>query len=296
MVYNRIEDGGLNLSEIIKLTESDYDDVKKYIYTNFWQCIEIAKIFDKNGLKNNISDKNSGDYYGYLDDDSNLQGIFLFTNNKRFFLNFMDDNVTKKVDLLKAIKHYKPEYMSGVTDNVSKIWKMFEKTVKRYKYNNSTYMVIDNERRFLDKFSADEDASIRSVNMIDAKANVNFLLEVEKEFKRNHLTINQLQDRIFKRLKSDEYLFVEIDNKVVAQAFVEDKINAFHQIGGVYTSPKYRGNSYGTNIVKELCKKIILSGNIPMLAVLVDNLAAISVYEKLLFNRKVDFTIIEIEF
>ena len=79
-------------------------------------------------------DKNSGDFYGYFEEGI-LEGLFLFTNNKRFLLHFINNNVSKKVDLLKAIKHYKPEYMSGVTENVSIIWKMFERTVKRYKYN-----------------------------------------------------------------------------------------------------------------------------------------------------------------
>ena len=41
---------------------------------------------------------------------------------------------------------------------------------------------------------------------------------------------------------------------------------------------------------------ILDSGNIPMLAVIKDNSAAINVYEKLHFITKVNFSIIEIEF
>lgn len=280
----------------MKLKHSDYDVVKKYIYNNFWECIEIVKIFDKNGLKNRLSDKNSGDFYGFIDDESNLKGIFLFTNNKRFLLNFVDSNVTKKVDLLKAIRHYRPEYMSGVKGNVALIWEMFERTVYRYKYSNSIYMVLEDERTFLAEYNDDDCTDVRIANIYDARNHVNFLLEVEKEFKRNHLTINQLQNRILERLESNEYLFIEKDNKIVSQAFVEDKINAFYQIGGVYTSVSYRGNSYGKQVVKALCKNILSNGNIPILAVLKDNLAAVSVYEKLHFKAKVDFSIVEIEF
>jgi len=282
------------LSSIKKLSQIDHDCVKKYIYRNFWGCIEIAKIFDKNGLRNKLSDKNSGDFLGFFTEENNLEGIFVFTNNKRFLLHTRNSDVSKKVDLLKAIKYYKPEYMSGPSDHVELVWQMFERTVKRYKYSNSMYMVLEDYQPLVDQF--EKNNSIREASKDDAKVQIKFFLELEKHFGRNHMTINQLQNRITDRIGFGEYLVIDDGIRVIAQGFIEDKIKAFSQIGGIYTSPKFRKNGYAKSIVEHLCYYSVKQGNIPILAVLKDNSSAIKVYESLQFKSKVDFSIIEIEF
>ena len=282
------------LSSIKKLTQTDHEIVKSYIYQNFWGCIEIAKVFDKNGLKNKLSDKNSGDFLGFFTDENNLEGVFVFTNNKRFLLHVKNKDVTKKVDLLKAIKYYKPEFMSGPSEHVKMVWQMFERTVKRYKYSNSMYMVLEDYQTLLNEFK--EDKSIKEATKADAKEQIKFFLELEKHFGRNHMTINQLQNRIVERIGLKEYLVIDDGIRVVAQGFVEDKIKAFSQIGGIYTSPKFRNNGFARNIVEHLSYYTIQKGNIPILAVLKDNGSAIKVYESLQFKAKVDFSIIELEF
>ena len=277
------------MSNIVRMTENNHEMVSNYIYQNFWGCIEIAKIFDKNGLRNIISDKNAGTFLGFINDDDILEGLFVFTNNKRFLLHFINDDVTKKVDLLKAIKHFKPEYMSGTSRQVEMVWQMFERTVKRYKYSNSIYMILEDHDLI-------DTSIVREANISDAKMQVKFLLEIEKSFERNHMTINQMQKRIQEREKSYEYLVIEENKKFVAQGFVEDKIQAFSQIGGVYTTPACRGKGYAKMIVSALCEAILSKGNIPILAVLQDNLSAVTVYESLGFVNTIDFSIIEIEF
>lgn len=282
------------LSTIKKLSQMDHDHVNKYIYQNFWGCIEIAKIFDKNGLKNKLSDKNSGDFLGFFTEENNLEGIFVFTNNKRFLLHVKNNDVTKKVDLLKAIKYYKPEYMSGPSQHVDLVWQMFERTVKRYKYSNSMYMVLDNYQTLVNTFQHNQ--SIREASKDDAKVQMKFFIELEKHFGRNHMTINQMQNRIIDRIGFKEYLVIDDGSRLVAQGFVEDKIKAFSQIGGIYTSPNYRKNGYAKSIVEHLSYYTVKQGNIPILAVLKDNVSAVKVYESLQFKAKVDFSIIEIEF
>lgn len=282
------------MSTIKKMTPHDEDLVKGYIYQNFWGCIEIAKIFDKNGCRNRLADKNSGDFFGFFSDDETLEGLFVFTNNKRFLLHYINTDVTKKVDLLKAIKYYKPEYMSGAADLVEPVWLMFERTVKRYKYSNSMYMILDQYQDLLDDF--EPDPLVREADSKDALNQTRFFLELEKHFGRNHMTINQMQSRIKDRMGKKEYLVIDDGIRLVAQGFVEDKIKAFSQIGGVYTSPKFRGNGYGKQIVSGLSYYILEQGNIPILAVLKDNTPAISVYEDLGYSAKKDFSIVEIEF
>jgi len=294
ILHYNIKERRMILSSIKKLTQSDHEIVKSYIYQNFWGCIEIAKVFDKNGLKNKLSDKNSGDFLGFFTDENNLEGIFVFTNNRRFLLHVKNSDVTKKVDLLKAIKYYKPEFMSGPSEHVKMVWHMFERTVKRYKYSNSMYMVLEDYQTLLNQFKENE--SIREASKADAKEQIKFFLELEKHFGRNHMTINQLQNRIVERIGLKEYLVIDDGIRVVAQGFVEDKIKAFSQIGGIYTTPKFRNNGYARSIVEHLSYYAIQNGNIPILAVLKDNDSAIKVYESLQFIAKVDFSIIELEF
>lgn len=282
------------MSRIIRLTEKDHDRVHDYIYQNFWGCIEIAKIFDKNGCRNKITDKNSGDFLGFVNDEDELEGIFVFTNNRRFLLHFINEDIKKKVDLLKAIKHYKPEYMSGPSEHVEVVWQMFERTVKRYKYSSSMYMVLDDYQNLIHRFESDQ--RVREANENDARSQMKFFLELEKAFKRNHMTINQIQKRIHERMGAKEYLVIEGNGQLVAQGFVEDKINAFTQIGGIYTSSTARGKGYGRKIVEHLSYHIVGEGNIPILAVLQDNRPAISIYESIGFMKKADFSIVEVEF
>lgn len=279
------------LSQIKRLTNTDYELVRSYIYQNFWGCIEIAKCFDKVGIKHRISDKNSGYYFGFFNDNI-LEGIFLFTNNKRFMLHFINPDVSKKVDLLKAIKHYRPEYMSGPTEMVKHIWKMFERTVKRYNYKKSMYMVLNRN----DHLILSEELVIREAKVEDAKQYGNFLLTIEKHFGRNHMTINQLQKRIADRVGDHAYLIALDGQKLIGQGFVEDKINAFWQIGGVFTLPEVRGKGVASCLVSQLSERVLNEGYIPILAVLEENVPAVKAYEKLGFEKAVDFSIIEIEF
>ncbi|MBN2797209.1 MAG: GNAT family N-acetyltransferase [Clostridia bacterium] len=278
------------MSQIIKLNEAHQAQVEKYFYSDFWGCIELIKCYEKAGLKYQIANKDSGVYYGYFEEKL-LLGVFLFTNNKRCLLHFKSEQVTRKVDLLKAIKFHKPEYMSGPADMVALIWKMFERTVKRYNYKNSMYMVLN--EKLLD-FSVDQQIVEATFNV--AKASSNFLVAVEKHFGRNHMTINQIQKRIELKMGTGEYLFAQCDHQVVGQGFVEEKVKAFWQIGGVFVVPNKRGIGLARKLVCTLIQTIQSQGCIPILAVLKDNHSAVSLYESIGFVESIEFSIIEIEF
>lgn len=279
------------MNEIRRLTMADEAMVRGYIYRQFWGCIEIAKVYEKTGLKHAQNNKDSGHYYGFFIDDK-LEGLFLFTNNKRLLLHFTSNQVTKKVDLLKAIKVYKPEYMSGPTEMVEQIWKMFERTVFRYKYKKSMYMAMD--QKLPVELSTIYEIGTPDIDQLRAQRD--FLVQVEKHFGRSHMTINQLLQRVETKAAEGDYLMATEGDKIVAQAFIEEKLNAFWQIGGVYTMPEARGKGIAKAIVSQLAEHIISQGNIPILAVLQDNKAAIRAYEHNGFEKKIEFSIFEIEF
>lgn len=275
----------------IELLNNQYEkEVQNYIHQNFFECIELAKIYDKNGLKPKINDKNSGAFYGFLNDDEKLEGLFIFTTNKRLLFHYKNSDVTKKVDLLKAIKYYKPEYMSAPRSMIEQVWLMFERTVKRYKYKNSMYMIRESLRPF------DDPEEVIEAKASDAMQHMGFFVELEKQFKRNHMTINQIQQRIKNREGKSDYLVIKKQSQIIAQGFIEDEIGAFSQIGGVYTSRHHRRLGYSHKIVKALVNTSLQKGNLPILAVIEDNEAAVNAYKTLGFARKVNFGIYEIEF
>jgi predicted GNAT family acetyltransferase len=131
---------------------------------------------------------------------------------------------------------------------------------------------------------------------LKARTQMSFFVNVEKEFGRNHMTMNQLFKRIEDRKGNEEYLVCLEDDRYVAQGFVEDKLHAFWQIGGIYTLPSHRGKGLGRHIVTALCRTILEQGNLPILAVLKENQSAVSLYEKMGFEKSVDFSNIHIEF
>jgi predicted GNAT family acetyltransferase len=144
--------------------------------------------------------------------------------------------------------------------------------------------------------SIESAVEVKEATYSTIRTQTNFMVGVEKHFGRRHMTINQLFKRIEARQGTNEYLFAFSGPQVVGQAFVEEKINAFWQIGGVYTLPSARGNGIGRQLVSTLSEKIQSTGNIPILAVLKDNHSAVHVYETLGFEKVADFSIINIEF
>lgn len=278
------------MSQIIKLDERAKPQVEKYLFNNFWGCIELIKSYEKAGLRYQISNKDSGIYYGYYEKDV-LLGLFLFTNNKKLLLHFKSDQVSKKVDLLKAIKYHKPEYMSGPSNMVELIWKMFERTVKRYNYKKSMYMVLNEKQP-----ETEQNPCIVEANFTEAKKASNFLIAVEKHFGRNHMTINQILKRIESKIGSQEYLFVKESEQVLGQGFIEEKVKAFWQIGGIYIAPNLRGKGYARKLVLTLIDVIQKNGCIPILAVLKENKPAVNLYQNIGFEESIEFGILELEF
>jgi predicted GNAT family acetyltransferase len=279
------------LSEIKLLKTNDTDIVRHYLYKNFWSCIEIIKTFEKSGLRQDLMNKDAGVYYGYFYENI-LSGLLVFTNNKKMMVHYMNEDILKKVDLLKAIRYHKPEYFTGVSVQSKNIWKVFERTIKRYNYKESQYMVCD-RKTFEEPTTS---FKIRPAHLEDGQKNIGFFMHVEREFKRRHMTVNQLKDRIKRRHNTKEYLVAEVQGHVIGQGFIEEKIHGFWQIGGVYTSPLYRGLGVGESLMKTLMKVISENGCIPVLAVLKSNDSAIKLYNKIGFNAVVDYSIYEIEY
>jgi len=82
------------------------------------------------------------------------------------------------------------------------------------------------------------------------------------------------------------YIGIHRDGQLVAMAGERLRLPGYTEVSAVCTHPEHRGLGYATSLVSTLIRKIIERNEIPFLHVAADNIAAISVYEKLGFKTR----------
>lgn len=272
------------------LRNGDMNIVMNYLEKRHIECIFIIDSIEKYGLENDMLSKKNGDYYGYFN-EGNLMGIFSFTNMGSFTCYYDDDRVLNKVDLLKAVKRYKPKYMLGMERIIRPLWKRLEKTFKWYQYDECYYMILDKDR--FEVFHTDNE--IINAKNYDFSKSIDFLIEVEKAFNRKPKTINELKNTVYERIGEEEYLYLIDKGKIVSQAVIKTTTSNINQIEGVYTLPKYRCNGYAKALVSKLCNNIIERSKVPALIVSKSNDAAKKAYENIGFEYYDDFVMCEVQ-
>lgn len=272
------------------LKNRDINIVIKYLEKNHFENTFIMGNIEKHGIENNMLLKRSGDYYGYFS-EGELRGVFSFTNMGSFICHYEDDRILNKIVLLKAVKKYKPKYLFGVKKIVKPLWQKLERIFKWYSYDDCDYMILS-EENFQD-FSIDN--GIVKAKDFDFSKSIDFLIEVEKAFKRKPKTVNQLKNSVYERIGEEEYLYLLHNGEVVCQAVIKTTTSRINQIEGVYTLPKYRGNGYAKAIVSELSRNIISRGKIPALIVSKSNESAKKVYKSIGFKYYDDYIMTEIQ-
>ncbi len=266
---------------IIKLNKNNVSDLEDYLLHNMNNTIEILRAYEKTGIVNNSANKDSGDYYAYMV-EGKIEGILLFTNNKQLFLSYNNKNMLKKFDLLKLIKEYRPIRISGSKEEVHALYLTMNRVFKDATIKNYHYMVLDEPKSF------DKKDYIIMAKPSDVMEELIFFLEVEKSFKRSHMTINKMKDKI----KNNIYILYK-KNEIYAQGFIENNVSEFYQIGGIYTSKNHRNKGCAGDVLEYLIDYIQSEDKKALLAVMAENHAAIKLYEKYGFKNLVEFMVIE---
>jgi predicted GNAT family acetyltransferase len=88
-----------------------------------------------------------------------------------------------------------------------------------------------------------------------------------------------------------EFVGVRIDGKLVAMAGERLKLPGYTEISAVCTHPDYRGKGYARGLMGVLAQRIQARGETPVLHVVPEKRAAISVYERLGFRFRREITI-----
>lgn len=124
---------------------------------------------------------------------------------------------------------------------------------------------------------------------------MDFLIEAEKAFGRKPRMINDLKLRILDREEQETYLFLLCNGSVAAQGMIEYHTSRYAQISAVYTARALRGKGYGTILMQELMERARQLEIQPALIVEKRNTAALSLYEKLGFVKRLASVVINVE-
>ena len=87
-----------------------------------------------------------------------------------------------------------------------------------------------------------------------------------------------------------DYIGIRHGDQLVAMAGHRMHVGDATEISAVCTHPDARGRGYAAALVQHLASRLIASGQRPFLHVVVDNTAAIRVYERLGFSHRITIT------
>lgn len=268
------------------LTESDRFQVLKYLQKDsFGGAFLVGNIMEC-GLENHKDQRRCGDYYGYFSREE-LLGVLPFYNmgscipifeeEKEVIVSFADIMKKRQFQVLIGMKKYiKPLYEAT----------LFGKEIASCQ--DSSYFV---NNQFIPLIL--ENASFADAGKIDKNKAVKFIRKAYWEGFNHEYTPEETSKIIEQRGPEEEYLFLLVDGKIVAQAYIQAVTDKINQIGGVFTLAEERSKRYGKAIVSELCRRIIARGKIPTLSVRKDNKPAVKAYATLGFTHHDDYLIVK---
>ncbi len=276
------------MKELIPLVNKDIDVVMNYLNENHIINSFMIGNINKYNINNNEFKKRSGFYYGYYVDKI-LRGVLFFSNMGVFNCYYDDPSILDKIILLKTIKEHKPKYMFGPENLIKPLWDRLERTTKCFKYDNCIYMMMNKDN--FNPFSLDK--KIIEVEDYEFSKSVNFLIEVEKAFGRNPKTINELKNKIYDRWSDEKYFLLLSEGEIASQSIIQTTTSQISEIGGVYTTPRYRYKGFAKGIVSKTCNHILNLDKKPTLIVSKNNSQAIQIYRQLGFKQYYDYLTIE---
>jgi predicted GNAT family acetyltransferase len=232
------------------------------------------------------------DLYCYFNNEK-LLGILMFLPNNALIPHIIDENIVKKYDLLKLLKDKNPDVIKGddhSIDILSKIIQTFTSDIKEEKC--TLYECVELEASYvkggdvLKKFKVDNDYNKNYNNIKE------FLIEYEKSFGKNPISINEQRKKISNSFEKRNHLLMSDDNRVIGRAAIDFFSQRSNVISGIYISEGYRDLGIGKKLTYEITKLALADSKNAMLTVLNENEKAIKIYTELGYKKLKDYKII----
>jgi len=279
-----------------KLEQSDVIGIENYIQEN-----KMGTVYLHQPFKDFKAKIDRGSFYGYIDEqknEHNLEGLFYFSNTKALLMHFKNDSVLNNLNLLKAIKMHRPQYIKGETSVVNKLYQILYRTLRTTVEDKSYLMVYQGGIPPVPEFNNNQYELILSVESLKRplERDISFFMKAEKAFGRNVQAFHDLQTQVNLQLESRKIVLISCDNQIIAQGFVENETEDNGIISGIYVEEKHRKQQLGRLISVNLTEKLLKQKKQAMLFVLKNNLLAINLYETIGYQRVKEYTILTIEF
>ncbi len=270
--------------------------IEQYLNKNYWQAASFYQIFQLDP---------TGEVIGLIDGfevypvTEQLEIIGLIASNGKglTLVHFMDLRVKSKYNVLKTLISLKTNCLKGNLFSVDVAKQILEKSL--IETNDEDYYWMAFEGQILSEFQQSKlteklnaysknGISLSLASEIDFNQMVPFLIEVEKNFNRNPLSVNQLKKKMNERSNLDAYLLVMYKEQVIGQGLLEYSLSGHRLVGGIYVIEAFRHKGIGNLITLALCQLLFEKHTLPALTVESGNDIAMKLYEHAGFKIKGD--------
>lgn len=266
--------------------------IDQYLRKNYWQAASFYQIFQLNQGGEAASIMEGFEVFPITE---HLEIIGLIASNGKglVLVHFTDLRVKSKYSVLKTLIDLKPTCLKGNRYSVDLAKQILEKSLNQHKDEDYYWMSLDQnlndlscEKNLDSKINWYKESGIELclASDIDFQQMVPFLIEVEKKFNRNPLSVNQLKNKMESRSRADAYLLAVAKEQIVGQGLLEYRLPEHQLIGGIYVTASQRGKGIGNLLTHAMCQIIIEKGMKPALTVECGNEVAIKLYEHLGFT------------
>ncbi|WP_246588343.1 GNAT family N-acetyltransferase [Pelorhabdus rhamnosifermentans] len=239
------------------------------------------------GLENHKDQRRCGDYYGYFS-KGELLGILPFYNMGSCIPVFEEEENEVIASFADIMKKRQFQVLIGMKKFIKPLYEAILSEKGTVRCQDSSYFV---NKHFTPLTL--EDTTFADANEIDKDEAVEFIRKAYWEGFNHEYTPEEARKIVEQRGPEEEYLFLLVDGKIVAQAYIQAVTDTVNQIGGVFTLEEERSKRYGKAIVSELCRRIIVRGKMPTLSVRKDNTPAVKAYAALGFSHHDDYLIVK---
>ncbi len=266
--------------------------VEQYLKHHYWETAPLFQMFELNEATEISKVRDGFDVYICFE-NIELLGLIATSGNGLVLVHFLDERVKSKYHVLTTLKKLNPNCLKGDPKSVEIAKSILAKSILAQTdelydwmaFNASKQQMVSHEELLntLKQF-AQEGLSVLSADEVPFQDMIPFLLEVEKCFNRNPLSINQLKKKMAQRIECEAYLVACWKGKVIGQGLLEYALPEHKLIGGLYTESKYRRKGIGRLMTTALSHAVLNMELTPALTVEENNKNAIHLYQSLGFE------------
>lgn len=272
--------------------------VDTYLRRNYWDAAAMYQAFtltEEGGLE---LIKEGFEVY-ICAENIDIFGLIISGPGNLVFVHFADERVKSRYSVLKTLLTLRPTCLIGNPYSVDLSLSILRKSLVSENSQHFIWMgyadnFVDTQvRNELIKDIGDlsqKGCDLLTANEIPFQDLIPFLIEVEKSFDRNPLSINQLKRKLEERVALDAYLLLVKQDQVIGQGLLEYSLAEHKLLGGIYLSARHRNGGLGSLMTRALMQIVIDQSKKPALTVETSNEVAIHVYEKLGFCKLGELT------